>query len=76
MIAQSGSYVDIDENGNVSVDGALPDDVVARAYPVQVEISGCTVLAAYDISLYRPSNHGDKASFSFTNRRHDNVYRR
>lgn len=41
-----------DDAATITVRGRLPQGTTAKAYPVQTELEGKTVLASYDISLY------------------------
>ena len=41
-----------DDNTVITISGKLPEGVIAKAYPVEVEIEGMVVICAYDISLY------------------------
>lgn len=39
-------------DASITLSGKMPEGAVAEAYPVQVEIEGQNVLAAYDITIY------------------------
>ena len=47
MLADSDEPVDV-----ITLTGNMPEGAEAKAYPVQVEIEGEVVLAAYDITIY------------------------
>lgn len=49
---ESKEALSAEQGVSISIQGMLPKDAVASAYPVQAEIDGQTVLAAYDITVY------------------------
>ncbi|CAB1240540.1 exported protein of unknown function [Ruminococcaceae bacterium BL-4] len=63
-IYTDASYSKVSQDKNdITVSGTLPNGVEVRAYPADVEVSGRKVLAAYNISLFRPvSNDAETGS--------------
>lgn len=52
-IYSDAAYSELAESSvQIVITGQMPEDVVAKAYPVEVEIEGAAVICAYDISLY------------------------
>lgn len=49
---QSITAVVYDSQAVITLNGKMPEDAVAEAYPVTVDIEGQNVLAAYDITIY------------------------
>lgn len=58
-IYTDGGFTQLAEDGAViTVTGVLPDGTEVRAFPVETQIDGEQVLAAYNISLYVPADGG------------------